>query len=647
MARPKESGYGSKILTAETVGYICQRAGFRGEALVTAIAVCQAESSFNVFAINSSARGGIWGDAVGLFQVRCLVRPELAGNALDRGRITDKMLDARANAYFAYQLSNQGRNFKPWSAYTNGAYRKYLDGARTAALTPSEYLPETIAGSNTVAAVGNEWIDTDSPALPVALAGSAHPGDLGNAVVAAVLELSMAEASIARLEIEDEYTELIASGDVDEGSPLTVNGTRHTVTAVGITQGPATPHVTVESQPAGVVRLRGVTPTAATQSPLVYARNLATAAGLAFVGGPDLPATAIEPATVQLAGSTLAAALDPTTGLVAGTRPENAWEVLRRTAQATPGYVCYESAGTLYFAAQDWLMAHAGTLYVQVGSAAFTDVAATDPLRALAYPTITRRVRRDAQGLTYKHVEATVELPAGPGYRARPGMRLWLAEPSGLVAGARPMLIQDVNINLDDLTKKVVVRAASYAAPGDAESQPATVTGAAPGLDASSGKRTATTSQNGWPASPNPADIDIVTIEVPGSGVRLRVTRPASALLLYVATEWHNTVEPLRASQCGGYNYRRIRGGSSISNHGSGTALDLNSIKHGLGARGTFTASQVAAIRRILAACNGAIRWGGDYRGRADEMHVEVVADPIVVKARPVKVPKPNLPTGV
>src|SRR5690606_29299311 len=44
--------------------------------------------------------------------------------------------------------------------------------------------------------------------------------------------------------------------------------------------------------------------------------------------------------------------------------------------------------------------------------------------------------------------------------------------------------------------------------------------------------------------------------------------------------------------------------------------------------RGTFTAPQVRAIRRILDDLGGALKWGGDYQRRADEMHFEIDATP-------------------
>lgn len=136
-------------------------------------------------------------------------------------------------------------------------------------------------------------------------------------------------------------------------------------------------------------------------------------------------------------------------------------------------------------------------------------------------------------------------------------------------------------------------------------------------------------SQNGYAANNRGF---IRSVVIPGTDVKVAVRKGAAGdLLLYVASRWHREVEPLRAPDgvldCWGYAERMVRGSStSVSNHASGTALDFRARIHPLGKRGTYKPGQVAAIRRILADCRGAIRWGGDYVSRADEMHVEVVA---------------------
>jgi len=136
-----------------------------------------------------------------------------------------------------------------------------------------------------------------------------------------------------------------------------------------------------------------------------------------------------------------------------------------------------------------------------------------------------------------------------------------------------------------------------------------------------------TVSQNGWPASQDKAAIGIEDPKVPGTNVDFPQgirKGDVTTILMYVAEQFHKHVEPLVDGDCWGYFYKFIEGSTTVSNHASGTALDLNAPKHPMGKAGTFNASQVAKIREILAFCEGAVRWGGDYSVRKDEMHFEI-----------------------
>jgi hypothetical protein len=135
-----------------------------------------------------------------------------------------------------------------------------------------------------------------------------------------------------------------------------------------------------------------------------------------------------------------------------------------------------------------------------------------------------------------------------------------------------------------------------------------------------------TTSRNGWTASDNPSAIGVVKPTVAGvdfpNGVR---GGDVATVLMYVAGQFHRTVESLHDGWCWGYYYKKIEGSGDISNHASGTAIDLNAPNHVMGKSGTFNAAQRTAIRNILHTCEGVVRWGGDYTGRKDEMHFEIV----------------------
>lgn len=134
-------------------------------------------------------------------------------------------------------------------------------------------------------------------------------------------------------------------------------------------------------------------------------------------------------------------------------------------------------------------------------------------------------------------------------------------------------------------------------------------------------------SQNGWPASPDPGAVDIIPFSVTtkaGKKFSFKVARQAAAKILAMIDFWDKNIEPV--TQLGVYNYREIRGKEGtgkLSNHASGTAVDINWDKHPLGATGTVTADQ--ALRITQTAAGLGMRWGGNYLGRKDEMHTEVV----------------------
>jgi uncharacterized protein YukE len=147
--------------------------------------------------------------------------------------------------------------------------------------------------------------------------------------------------------------------------------------------------------------------------------------------------------------------------------------------------------------------------------------------------------------------------------------------------------------------------------------------------------QTGPVSQNGWPVNP-----PLVTRDVPGTNVRLRVAQgPAGDVLIHVASEVNRRVENISMDSTAGerddwgYAERNVRGGEAVSNHASGTAIDLNATRHVLGVRDTFTPEQTTEIRNIMREVDGVVRWGGDYRGRADEMHFEIVGSQAEVAA--------------
>lgn len=132
-------------------------------------------------------------------------------------------------------------------------------------------------------------------------------------------------------------------------------------------------------------------------------------------------------------------------------------------------------------------------------------------------------------------------------------------------------------------------------------------------------------SQNGWTVvdtgtSPDLTPLPWVTGRVRAGDVHV--------VLAYLCRRFNTDVEPIDRASSWGYANRAVRGATDYSNHASGTAVDFNAPDHPLGAVGTFTAAQRAAIGRILHDLEGVVRWGGNYAGRKDEMHFEVIGRP-------------------
>lgn len=81
-------------------------------------------------------------------------------------------------------------------------------------------------------------------------------------------------------------------------------------------------------------------------------------------------------------------------------------------------------------------------------------------------------------------------------------------------------------------------------------------------------------------------------------------------------------IDALGISAYGGcYNFRPIRGASSLSNHAFGAAIDLDPDNNRLGAKiGKMSPIIIQAFK------DEEWLWGGDYKGRKDPMHFEAVS---------------------
>lgn len=132
---------------------------------------------------------------------------------------------------------------------------------------------------------------------------------------------------------------------------------------------------------------------------------------------------------------------------------------------------------------------------------------------------------------------------------------------------------------------------------------------------------------------------------VPGSTVRIYgglLKGDVCTILLYVAARYNAEVQKLQqVLGCWGLDPEHNTY-TDTSNHKSGTAEDLNAVRHPIGTDpySNYSTGQVSAVHEILRDCitDGVrvVRWGGDYNGRKDGMHFEINDDldgnPVVAK---------------
>ena len=147
-------------------------------------------------------------------------------------------------------------------------------------------------------------------------------------------------------------------------------------------------------------------------------------------------------------------------------------------------------------------------------------------------------------------------------------------------------------------------------------------------------------SQNGWPASKIRNEIGIESFPVPGTKIKLACAKAVAPLLVGFAAEFHELIEPIDEGGLDdwGYAFRDVRGvPGKLSNHSSGTAIDLNATRHILGKAGTFPAEKVPMLKAL--AKTYSLTWGGsDNWRRKDEMHFEVAVPPSKIDAAIAKI---------
>lgn len=145
-------------------------------------------------------------------------------------------------------------------------------------------------------------------------------------------------------------------------------------------------------------------------------------------------------------------------------------------------------------------------------------------------------------------------------------------------------------------------------------------------------------SQNGYTAN----DRTLLTqYVVSDAGLVMNLRKGSPGELLAHMVRWFDAnIRNIDAGALDDWSYaeRPISGSQELSNHASGTAVDVDATKWPLGVKpeAYLTADEIARVRIQLKVYQGCIRWGGDYDrpefggvagSRTDPMHFEVNRD--------------------
>lgn len=158
------------------------------------------------------------------------------------------------------------------------------------------------------------------------------------------------------------------------------------------------------------------------------------------------------------------------------------------------------------------------------------------------------------------------------------------------------------------------------------------------------------TSYNNWPASRNPAEINVNTNWEPIKGHKFpggTKGGDVEVVMTYLVVNLDKRVEPIEEYPPGdewGYNYRpNVNNPNVLSCHASATAIDYNATQHPNQVDYTWTREQTRVIHQIIDdELDGVIKWLEGY----DEMHFEIRGTPAQVAAVAKKIRAMTHPVG-
>jgi hypothetical protein len=627
-------GVGKNILGIDEVVRYAMLAGFRGDPLITAVAIAKAESGFDA---NAAGDGHLvdkkWGLSLGLWQVRSLNAEYGTGKTRDATKLRDPAFNARS----AWAESRGGTNFTPWTVFTEGKHRKHLAAATVAVrvagggagrprgVTPGSEADTTSTGGTAAIPGGLPVLSASTDAslqkpIPVRIGGRLAAGELGQAVIGGSVDFSTSEVSQMTVVLTDKKLILTERHELQTGTVLDNYGLRWQVMRFEIGEGRGGEEARLICQPLGAVRLRSSVPSA-TQgiSPTDYLAALARQAGLRFVGEQTAPRD-IGPAEVE-----------DTRGQVVVKRMQTAWEVGVDWGRRL-GMLFFEAAGTLYFGRPHYLIGQGRRMQIGWRTFSYPEAAAGPVYPALGVPHCQGTAREfGQQRLTLQRqqdviVKAKIDRVAGEALR--PGMRVSLAGvPQFNNTG---LLMSRVSWSLSNVHDPVLIEARSaelLPAPDRTQEDtdasynaPTVTTGPAGGQQPriSNAERARLYGPHGDP-------VRYASYQTPW-GIKVRVHQLVLPRFKAACARAHRESR-WRPRQIGSYVDRPIAGTNTWSLHAWALAWDFFDVPFGapIDAQGTRNAPD-AAFRNAFKA--EGFYLGFDFKGNFDAPHIEWASAP-------------------
>jgi cell wall-associated NlpC family hydrolase len=343
-------------LTARQIARVAYTAGFRGDGLVTAVAVALAESSGRVEVVNSIG-------CVGLWQINQPV------HVAAHPKWTRAWLQvASHNAEAAFTLSARGTRWNPWSAYTSGAYKKFLATAREAStnLATSPSNPNPGGADWGPGADGKDKDNPDKPEPPdtvedpnprvrlgrVFVHGNKLDAEIAEVVTDASLSWSTTEVTQLSLTVNDPGFVLWRKGIFAKGVALLyrepgMKDVELRISATSLDGGAGgLGGFTVLARSKGVQALRR------RRGPKVMKKASPTDFVKAECKAVGLEVVAQSTATRGQVARDVPAKGDEDSQ---GADKPSSWTTFLRLAEEV-GFVCFEFMGTVYFGKPTWLI---------------------------------------------------------------------------------------------------------------------------------------------------------------------------------------------------------------------------------------------------------------------------------------------------